>query len=308
VLDTVAGGTNSLGWFYRGVGLTSDTCRLLNVALSRAQDHLLVVGDAHAFSRLAPVGSEVQLMMDHLLRHAQVIPATELIPIRSAAELPGLSEDERDRPAFFPADEVFAAIAWDITHSRRQIDLFCPFLNASATKRWLPKLREAIERGVRVVLSTRPHPPEEPQAGLAAQLEAAGVQIDHREVMHEKVMILDDVLWHGSLNLLAHTRSTDLMMRLVSTVSAEDVRRIVTRAQPTRDAPSYQRDPSPSRRAPQKTRPANTSTRTYLEVPYEEKDQAKRLGARWDPAAKHWFIDPTRTEPDQFNRWLPEQH
>lgn len=307
VLDTVAGGTNSLGWFYRGVGLTSDTCRLLNVALSRAQDHLVVVADAHAFSRLAPVGSEVQLMMDHLLRHAQVIPATELIPIRSAAELPGLSEDERDRPAFFPADEVFAAIAWDITHSRRQIDLFCPFLNGPATKRWLPPLREAVERGVRVALSTRPHSPEEPLAALIAQLQAAGVQIDHREAMHEKVMILDDVLWHGSLNLLAHTRSTDLMMRLVSTASAEDVRRIVTRAQPTRAAPSYQRQPSPSRRSPQKTRPANTSTRIYLEVPYEEKDQAKNLGARWDPAAKHWFIDPTRAEPDMFSRWLPEQ-
>jgi hypothetical protein len=29
--------------------------------------------------------------------------------------------------------------------------------------------------------------------------------------------------------------------------------------------------------------------RIWLDVPYQEKDQAKALGARWDPAAKRWY-------------------
>ncbi len=32
------------------------------------------------------------------------------------------------------------------------------------------------------------------------------------------------------------------------------------------------------------------STKTYLEVPYAEREAAKKLGARWDPAAKKWYI------------------
>ena len=41
----------------------------------------------------------------------------------------------------------------------------------------------------------------------------------------------------------------------------------------------------------------------YLDVPFSEKDQAKALGAWWDPEARKWFIPLGRaTEP--FARWL----
>jgi len=29
---------------------------------------------------------------------------------------------------------------------------------------------------------------------------------------------------------------------------------------------------------------------TYLTVPFAQKDKAKALGARWDGAAKRWFV------------------
>lgn len=28
----------------------------------------------------------------------------------------------------------------------------------------------------------------------------------------------------------------------------------------------------------------------FLDVPYHEKDEAKRLGARWDPEVRKWYI------------------
>ncbi len=43
---------------------------------------------------------------------------------------------------------------------------------------------------------------------------------------------------------------------------------------------------------------------TYLNVPFPEKDEAKRLGARWDGARKRWFV-PDGTDLDPFARWLP---
>ena len=32
--------------------------------------------------------------------------------------------------------------------------------------------------------------------------------------------------------------------------------------------------------------------RTYLAVPYEERDQAKAIGARWDAVKKAWYVGP----------------
>jgi hypothetical protein len=44
--------------------------------------------------------------------------------------------------------------------------------------------------------------------------------------------------------------------------------------------------------------------RVDLRVPYEDKDEAKRLGARWDSASRVWFV-PEDLDPARFDRWLP---
>ena len=44
-----------------------------------------------------------------------------------------------------------------------------------------------------------------------------------------------------------------------------------------------------------------------LQVPFAEKDQAKALGARWNPAQKIWYIpDALENQVEQFQRWLPD--
>src|SRR5690349_15635188 len=43
------------------------------------------------------------------------------------------------------------------------------------------------------------------------------------------------------------------------------------------------------------------TARVWLDVPYSEKDEAKRLGARWDPASRRWYAPEGRAEALQ--RW-----
>ena len=44
------------------------------------------------------------------------------------------------------------------------------------------------------------------------------------------------------------------------------------------------------------------NAQVFLNVPYAEKDEAKRLGARWDPARKKWYV-PNGVDAEQFSRW-----
>ena len=46
--------------------------------------------------------------------------------------------------------------------------------------------------------------------------------------------------------------------------------------------------------------------RTYLEVPYRDKEAAKALGARWDRKEQAWYVPPGR-ELKSFAPWVPEQ-
>jgi hypothetical protein len=45
------------------------------------------------------------------------------------------------------------------------------------------------------------------------------------------------------------------------------------------------------------------SEKTYLDVPFADKDQVKALGARWDPQARAWYVPPGR-KLEAFGHWL----
>jgi phage/plasmid primase-like uncharacterized protein/antirestriction protein ArdC len=73
---------------------------------------------------------------------------------------------------------------------------------------------------------------------------------------------------------------------------------------------SGRRQAAPERSAPTRlegNHPAMTphSERTYLAVPYSERDEAKTLGARWDKEAKAWFV-VANVNSSEFARWRPE--
>ena len=42
--------------------------------------------------------------------------------------------------------------------------------------------------------------------------------------------------------------------------------------------------------------------RTYLAVPYDERNEAKALGARWDAVKKAWFVGP-EVDPVNIAKW-----
>ncbi|QKI89183.1 exodeoxyribonuclease VII large subunit [Thiomicrorhabdus xiamenensis] len=46
----------------------------------------------------------------------------------------------------------------------------------------------------------------------------------------------------------------------------------------------------------------------YLNVPFAQKDQAKSLGARWDPIARKWYIpEELQEQKSQFAQWLTNE-
>ncbi|WP_020405856.1 zincin-like metallopeptidase domain-containing protein [Hahella ganghwensis] len=46
--------------------------------------------------------------------------------------------------------------------------------------------------------------------------------------------------------------------------------------------------------------------RTYINVPFNEKDEAKSLGARWDRQERSWYVPPT-ADSSAFSKWTSNQ-
>ena len=49
-----------------------------------------------------------------------------------------------------------------------------------------------------------------------------------------------------------------------------------------------------------------STERTYLAVPYREKDEAKSHGAKWDKEKKQWYA-PAGTDLEKLDKWMPEK-
>ena len=49
---------------------------------------------------------------------------------------------------------------------------------------------------------------------------------------------------------------------------------------------------------------AAAAENTFLNCPFAEKNEAKKLGAKWDGEKKRWFV-PAGTPLEPFRRWLP---
>ena len=47
----------------------------------------------------------------------------------------------------------------------------------------------------------------------------------------------------------------------------------------------------------------DASSNIPLKVPFNEKDQAKSLGARWNAESKHWYV-PQGVDAAPFEKWL----
>src|SRR5690606_27715592 len=56
---------------------------------------------------------------------------------------------------------------------------------------------------------------------------------------------------------------------------------------------------------PEESQKEQVSKRNFINVPVEEKDEAKQLGARWDRVQKSWYI-PDGLDSKLFDKWLEE--
>lgn len=84
-----------------------------------------------------------------------------------------------------------------------------------------------------------------------------------------------------------------------------DGSRVDTTAPATTFAPSDARQAAPfaaAAKASGAKGPGAGKGQVFLNVPYAEKDEAKRLGARWDAALKKWYV-PQGVDAEQFSRW-----
>lgn len=130
----------------------------------------------------------------------------------------------------FDEKDFYHAFIRDLSKAREEVVIESPFINARRVNYLLPHLLKLTKRRINVVVITRAqyfytrYEMAEIES-LICKLEQGGVKViltingDHR-----KLAIIDrKVLWEGSLNILSHTTSREIMRRIGSKKYAREM-------------------------------------------------------------------------------------
>lgn len=219
--------------------MEEDTMRLLNVALSRPQRRLIVVGDFRWIEQKAKKDGILRRILAHLKERHPIVNAGELLPAGLAARAAAIQQSasaERGIPIapqlVVAQDRFFEHLHSDLVAARGRVVIYSPFMTQERVGRLEPHLRAAIERGAEVWVVTKTLEERTGDRGIYLEIEQAlrnwGAQVIHKKGMHEKLVMIDgEILWQGSLNPLSYSSTQEIMERRVSREIVADYARVL---------------------------------------------------------------------------------
>jgi ssDNA-binding Zn-finger/Zn-ribbon topoisomerase 1 len=224
------GGAWNVGQFVQGVPPRHIGARLLNVAVSRAQSHLVVIANLTYLDRRLPSSSLLRSILYDMQKNGRVVPGNTLLELRPIqSDLKGLLGNialdvQAESLGVFDEKSFDPAVKVDFLTAKNSIVIFSGFVTPRRVAEYGDLFRSKIAEGVKIRCVTRPPhlngsiPPAAGKQALDA-LEGIGCVVDCRSRIHQKVILIDnETVWHGSLNALSHAHYTEeSMTRVVNT-------------------------------------------------------------------------------------------
>jgi len=197
------------------------------VALTRPRHRLIVVGD-FAYIRNKGRRSFLGRLVEFLEGRYPKVEARELVGSGLAARaakaqlaaVGGVVETDEQRLVVTQGD-FYPLLTRDLAAASQRVVIYSPFITANRLGQLEPQLKAAVGRkvGIYVVTKTIEERSQRDQAsyrGLEAVLGRWGIEVLHKRRMHEKLVLIDAILWSGSLNPLSYSETQEVMERRAS--------------------------------------------------------------------------------------------
>ncbi|WP_018139200.1 MULTISPECIES: AAA domain-containing protein [unclassified Thioalkalivibrio] len=237
LVDSV--GDPNAGIFLQATAMADAGAKLFNVAVSRAENHLVVLANLTYLDEKLPCDAYLREILYEMQRKGRVIDVQEVLDLYPIEEdLPSrthMSADLNFRHGAVSQREFEALAQEDMTEAKQSITIFSGFITPRRVASYGDLFRRKLAEGLKIRCVTRPPrdngsiPEEQGREALRA-LEGIGVTIDLRRYIHQKLVLIDDqIAWIGSLNPLSHTaRTEEIMMRMDNREAVQQIIELVT--------------------------------------------------------------------------------
>lgn len=196
-----------------------------NVAISRARQHVIIVGDFPTLERNS--SALISQLVTKMKKNMKVIDARTVINEELLMASKAKPTSSTGSISWFTGEGFYKAFEKDLRGVKSKVFLASPFTTVQGTERWMQTFRDLRAKEVEIVGFTKPVN-EKDAATNSAQIHTGleGVFKELRPVskMHEKLAVFDQrIVWLGSLNILSHKNSTEIMVRIDSPDFAQSI-------------------------------------------------------------------------------------
>jgi hypothetical protein len=211
-----------------------DNRRLLNVALTRPQHRLVIVGDFE-YARKNSKRAFLSRLLGFTAERYPCVPAVELVLAGLAARAAhahtsvfgGAAEPDADRMVMTQED-FDRYFPGDLARAGERVVIYSPFITARRLALLEAHLKALVERRLRVYVVTKAREDRGKRElaeyrRLENTLTSWGIRVIHKPKMHEKLVFIDDhILWAGSLNPLSFSDTQEILTRYDNRAVIED--------------------------------------------------------------------------------------
>ncbi len=220
ILDLVEGPLTPIRWL--SGGFDSDAMRLINVAITRARAKIIFVAHLKYLEENLQEGSILKQILEDVKRNYLIINSQDFFPfIRIPVENIESIELNNAIPQFCNQAFFYKAFQKDLTQAKDKVVIVSPFLTPNRIASFEGIFRELHRRGVKIFIITKDFEEQkltqDLRKKLIENLKKLDIKVITKRLSHEKLAIIDGkIIWHGSLNILSHKNTSELMIRFVT--------------------------------------------------------------------------------------------
>lgn len=134
------------------------------------------------------------------------------ITSQHSSEMQQLAEHLVNSARAYTEADFWERCQMDLRSARKRVIIVSPFVGSARVTLLINDLKIAIDQGARVGIVTRPQMPDSERTALAA----IGACIWCVPNFHQKLLVIDDILWEGSMNVLSHLGTQPEHMRRIT--------------------------------------------------------------------------------------------
>jgi len=200
----------------------SDAMRLINAAITRARAKIIFIANLKYLKEKLKSGSILKQILENVEKNYPVINTKRFFPFIKIPPKRVEPIKLDDAVPQFCNEAFFYKAFWkDLSEAKSEVVIVSPFITQKRIATFEPIFRELHRKGVKTFIITKPFKEQNLTRDLGKELKdnlrKLGIELITRSLSHEKLAIVDrKIIWHGSLNILSHKNTSELMVRFTT--------------------------------------------------------------------------------------------